>query len=178
MTYDDFFGLVSRRHSTDFFDDRPVTRDEIEKILAAARLAPSVENVQPWHFHVILNPDLRRKMTEASCYGNFVEGAGAFIVVTCQSAFKPRSQEILWNPKELEHSCAAAIQHMLLAATALDLCSSWVSLHNNEVRVQMDLTDNVHVIGGVMIGHCKQAEKGMGRHHARKPLADMFTIHA
>ncbi len=177
MSYDDFFGLLAARHSTDFFDDRPVAQDEMEKILAAARLAPSVENVQPWHFHVILNRDLRQKLTAASCYGNFVEGASAFVVVTCEKDFRPSSQEILWNPKELEYSCAAAVEHILLAATSLGLCSSWVSLHNNEAQILLHLPESVHVIGGVMIGHSKNAERDSERRHARKPLAEMFTIH-
>jgi nitroreductase len=49
---------IQLRRSTKRFTDRPVTRAEIEQLLAAAILAPNHKLTQPWRFHV-LGPEAR-----------------------------------------------------------------------------------------------------------------------
>ena len=44
------------------FSDKPVPRDVIENCLRAAGTAPSGANRQPWHFSVVSDPDLKRKI--------------------------------------------------------------------------------------------------------------------
>ena len=50
--------LLQRRRSIKRFTDRPVTRDEIEKLLAAAVLVPNHRLTEPWRFYV-LGPEAR-----------------------------------------------------------------------------------------------------------------------
>ncbi len=50
--------LLQRRRSIKRFTDRPVTRDEIETLLAAAVLAPNHRLTEPWRFYV-LGPEAR-----------------------------------------------------------------------------------------------------------------------
>lgn len=57
-----FFDEVRRRHSVRDFDDRPVPRDIIETCLLAAGTAPNGANHQPWHFAVIGDPVLKRRV--------------------------------------------------------------------------------------------------------------------
>lgn len=53
------FDAIQSRRSIKRFTDRPVTRDEIERILSAAALAPNHKLTEPWRFYV-LGPDARR----------------------------------------------------------------------------------------------------------------------
>ena len=53
MNYDDFLNLARSRRSIRKFSRKPVTRAEIERVLEAARWAPSNHNRQPWHFIVL-----------------------------------------------------------------------------------------------------------------------------
>jgi nitroreductase len=50
--------LLQRRRSIKRFTDRPVTRDEIETLLAAAVLVPNHKLTEPWRFYV-LGPEAR-----------------------------------------------------------------------------------------------------------------------
>lgn len=50
---------IHARRSIKRFTDRPVTRDEIETVLAAAALAPNHRMTQPWRFYV-LGPNARQ----------------------------------------------------------------------------------------------------------------------
>ena len=55
----DFLELASRRQSTRKYDiNRPVEPEKIERIIEAARLAPSACNAQPWHFVVVNEAEL------------------------------------------------------------------------------------------------------------------------
>ncbi len=177
MNYPDFQQLCEHRRSIRYFSDAPVKQQDILALLELARLAPSVGNAQPWKFHVVLNQNLRHKLMECSCYGNFVEGADAFIVVTCDAAAKPVTGETLWNPKELEYSCMAAMTNMLLGATSMGLASCWVSLHHGSAHEILDLPLSEHVVGGVMIGHYRKGEEQPSGAHERKALKDMYKFH-
>ena len=109
MQYDDFASLCKNRRSVRTFEDTPVTKEEILKLLELARHAPSVDNLQPWHFHVVLDQEKRKALMDACCYGNFVEGAGVFMIVTADLRVKKEAKKILWNPKEVEYSCITAM---------------------------------------------------------------------
>ncbi len=51
---------VTSRHSVRAFQDRPVDRTIIEKLLEKARWAPSGGNLQPWRVYVVGGEDLAR----------------------------------------------------------------------------------------------------------------------
>lgn len=52
------FDAIQNRRSIKRFTDRPVSRDEIETVLAAAVLAPNHKLTLPWRFYV-LGPEAR-----------------------------------------------------------------------------------------------------------------------
>lgn len=178
MTYDDFLALCANRRSIRYFDQKPVSEQEISKLLELARQAPSVENLQPWHFHVITNPELRQKLMDTSCYGNFVAGTSVFVVITCDMSLENRAPEPVWNPRELEYSCVTAGEHILLGSNTLGLGSCWVSLHHGKVHEILGLPHHVKVIDGMMIGHFRKGEEKASGTHERRPIQQTYTMHA
>ncbi|MEK7563925.1 MAG: nitroreductase family protein [Patescibacteria group bacterium] len=175
MTYADFKTLCETRHSVREFEDTPVTPGEITELLELARLAPSIDNLQPWRFHVIYNKDQRSELMEACCYGNFVAGASVLIIVTADLTVEKAATKVLWNPKEVEYSCITAMEHIWLGAVAMGLGGSWVSLHHGKPHAVLGLPPDEVVIGGILIGHPK---KGVSiQPSSRKDLEEMMTIH-
>ncbi len=61
-----FYEDIRRRRSVREFSDRPVPRTIIEHCLLAAGTAPNGANRQPWHFVVVTDPDVRRKIRLAA----------------------------------------------------------------------------------------------------------------
>ncbi|TSC79620.1 MAG: nitroreductase [Candidatus Peregrinibacteria bacterium Gr01-1014_25] len=174
---DSFCGLCEKRRSIRYFDTTPVSREDINEVIEAARLAPSVENTQPWRFHVVLHKGLLEQLTRTACYGNFIAGASAFILVTCDQRMTPSTGETLWNPRELEFSCVAAMEHLVLAATAKGLGSCWVSLHHGPAHDILKLPTHETVIGGIMLGHPRKGEEEPSGPHERRPLSGVVTFH-
>ncbi len=177
LSYEDLKAIAEQRRSIRYFTGEPITGETIRQLMDVANLSPSVENTQPWHFHVILNEDMRARLMETCCYGNFVLGAAAFIVVTCDRTAQPKSQELIWNPKELEYSCVVAMSYLMLAATALELGSCWVSLHHGKAHDVLKPQDNHMIVGAVMIGHLKPSERKAKGKAERNAVESIFTIY-
>ena len=62
----EFLTTMKRRRSVRDFADRPAPHDVIEACLRAANSAPSGANMQPWHFVVVSDPAIKRRIRAAA----------------------------------------------------------------------------------------------------------------
>lgn len=108
----DVFEAILTRRSVRAFTGESIPREDLEKIVDAGRLAASGSNKQPWDFIVITNRDMIEQLRTAS---QWMENAAAIIAVVMD----PESR---WWVED----GAAAVQNMLLAATALGYGSCWL----------------------------------------------------
>lgn len=106
---------IKIRRSIREYKDKPIAKELIEKIIDAARFAPTARDVQPWEFIVIANLDTLKKIGELAENGRFVAQAKACIAVFCSD-----------TKYYLEDGCAAT-QNILLTATSLGIGSCWVA---------------------------------------------------
>ena len=66
----DILDSLHFRYSCKKFDpDRNISAEEFATILETARLSPSSMGLEPWHFLVVQNQELRKKLTEYSFSG-------------------------------------------------------------------------------------------------------------
>ncbi|MGI6203710.1 MAG: nitroreductase family protein [Anaerovoracaceae bacterium] len=56
--------VIEGRHSTRKFTDDPLPDGDLQKIVDAARWAPSADNSQPWHFLAIRDDELKDKIAD------------------------------------------------------------------------------------------------------------------
>lgn len=61
-----FYEEVRRRRTVRDFSDRPIPPDVVEDCLRAAGTAPSGAHMQPWHFVVVREPELKRRIRVAA----------------------------------------------------------------------------------------------------------------
>lgn len=61
-----FYADIKRRRSVRAFADTAVPREVIEDCLRAAGTAPNGANQQPWHFVVVSNPEIKRRIRLAA----------------------------------------------------------------------------------------------------------------
>ncbi len=62
----DFMTRMAGRRTIRDFSDRPVDRQIISDCLRTAGQAPSGANMQPWHFEVVGDPDIKREIRLAA----------------------------------------------------------------------------------------------------------------
>lgn len=63
---DEFYREMDRRRTVREFSDRPLDRAVIDNCLRAAGTAPSGANIQPWHFVMVTDPDIKRQIRGAA----------------------------------------------------------------------------------------------------------------
>jgi iodotyrosine deiodinase len=61
-----FYDSMRRRRTVRDFSSRVVPREVIENCLRTAGSAPNGANMQPWHFVVVSDPDIKRAIREAA----------------------------------------------------------------------------------------------------------------
>ncbi|MBS7625086.1 MAG: nitroreductase family protein [Candidatus Bathyarchaeia archaeon] len=150
----DIFEVFKLRRSIRAFTREEVTDEEIEKILEAARWAPSAGNIQPWEFIIVRRPDIKREIARAALNQTFIEEAPVVIVV-CADEF--RSSRV-YGSRGANLYCiqdtAAAIENILLAACALGLGACWVgAFYEEEVRQILKIPKGLRPVAIVPIGH-------------------------
>ena len=62
----EFYQLMSKRRSVRDFSDQPVPASVLEDAILAAGTAPSGANMQPWHFVVVQDPEIKQNIREAA----------------------------------------------------------------------------------------------------------------
>lgn len=62
----DFRKQMQRRRTVRHFSDRPVPREVIEECLLTAGTAPNGANLQPWHFVVVSDPNIKQEIRDAA----------------------------------------------------------------------------------------------------------------
>lgn len=62
----EFYFNLQRRRTVRDFSNKPVSIEVIENCIKAAGTSPSGANMQPWHFVVISNPGIKKKIRNAA----------------------------------------------------------------------------------------------------------------
>ena len=77
-----FSELIRQRYSVRAYQDRPVEQEKLDRVLEAARLAPSAGNRQEWRFVIVRDPGKRARLVEAAGGQAFV-GQAPVVIVAC-----------------------------------------------------------------------------------------------
>lgn len=149
----DILDLVKSRRSIRSFKADPVPREDLMRILEAARWAPSAGNCQPWEFIVVTRDDLKRRLAMAAL-GQFWMTKAPVIIVVCANI--PRTE---WRYGERGRSLyaiqdtAAATQNILLTAHALGYGTCWVGAFNeSEVKRVLNIPRDVRPVAIIPLG--------------------------
>jgi len=140
----DVLEAIKKRRSARAYEPTSVPMEKLERILEAARLAPSAGNVQPWHFIVVTDADKRRRLAK-SPFAGFLKEAPVVIVGCGNQKASPR-----WFMVDV----AIAMQNMVLAATAEGLGTCWVgSFDEDEVREMLKIPSDYRVVALLALGY-------------------------
>lgn len=167
------FEAIRRRQSVRRFErGKEVSRDMIEKLLAAAVEAPTAGNLQVWRFWVVLNAKLKEKLAEAAYYQKFVADAPAVIVVGADLNQASRGYGERGKNLYALQDTAAAIENILLAACDLGLGSCWVGAFDEAaVSEALDLPSHIRPLAILPVGY----PAGEGRKPPRRPLNEVVS---
>lgn len=169
----DFFELVKTRRTVRKFDPiRPVTDEQLEKILSAGIWAPSSGNTQCWRFFVVRNPKVKEDLAMWAGHQPYMNDAPVAIVICADMEHVGRSFGSRGRELFALQDTAAAIQNMLLAITELGLASSWVgAFDEGRASEILKLKADVRPVAMLPIGYAAISPNPP----KRKPLSDVVT---
>ncbi|HKI95237.1 MAG TPA: nitroreductase family protein [Gemmatimonadales bacterium] len=177
----DILEAIRARHSIKRFTDRPVTREEIERLLETAVLAPNHRMTQPWHFYV-LGPNARRAYGEAlgARKARRVEDPEAARAVAekvaageaALPAMIAVSMTLDENPEIREEDYAATmmgVENLLLAAGALGLgahLKTGAVMDDPRARAAVGVPEGERIVAVIHLGEPAETPGPKARHAA------------
>lgn len=123
----------------------PVEQEKIERILDAARLAPSARNTQPWRFIVIKDKQTIEALVSKAFSGtNAVVREAPVIIIACAN---PSDDVVSGGREYYLFDVALAVENMLLAATDLGLVTHpMTGLDEDETKKILGIPDEVRFV--------------------------------
>jgi nitroreductase len=150
-----FLELSWKRKSVRNFKTIDVPADKIVRLIDAARSAPSGGNCQPWHFYVIKDAALKKRLHESTGGRQpFIYEAPVLIVVCAD--FERSSGRYGDRGKNLYciQDTAAAIQNLLLCATDEGLAACWCGAFDEKVVSDvLELCDDFRPVAMIPVGY-------------------------
>jgi len=137
----DIFAAIEKRYSyRGAYQDKPVPREDLVKIVSAGLAAPSGCNAQTTTFVIVSDPGLLAEMRKIHPM-RAIQDAKA--IIACVTAKKPKP---VYEKESFEvEDCAAAVENILLALTALGYASVWIDGHLRKEGV----AERINVLLGI-----------------------------
>ena len=146
----DVYDAIRTRKSVRAYLDKPVEPEKLERVLEAARLAPSANNIQEWRFVVVTDAEKRRRLAEAASGQRFVAEAPVVIAACAQADGKIMRCGQACYPIDV----AIAIDHLTLAAVAEGLGTCWIGSFDPEtVRQILGIPKEIVVVELLPLGY-------------------------
>ncbi len=143
----DVFEAIQERKSIRAYQDTPVPREKLERILEAGRLAPSARNAEPWHFIVVTEAE-KRKTLSKGIYAKFVAEAPLCIAVLGDKKVSSDWYAI---------DASLAIENMVLTAVNEGLGTCVVgSFNESDVKTALKIPENYEVIALIAVGYARE----------------------
>ena len=119
--------IRARRSVRKYKKGEKIPAEHIRMMLEAAMSAPSAVNSRPWEFYVTERDEIKERLMQAHPASRMLETASAAIIVCGRPDLQPGHG--FW-PQD----CGAAIENILLQATALGYGTCWCGCYPTEPR--------------------------------------------
>jgi nitroreductase len=164
----EIYEAIRERTSIRSYKADAVEDEKIERIIDAARMAPSGKNGQPWTFVVVTNEETRRKLVPACKNQAFVGEAPVVIVACGHEEMAYQKMGGYWNSMPVD--IGIALEHLMLAAASEGLGTCWIGAFIEErVREILGVPDDVKVVALTPVGY-PATEK---THRPRKSISEI-----
>lgn len=144
--------IIRKRKSVRKYKDDPIPEEILNRVLEAARLAPSGKNLQPWKFIVVKDEKLRKRLAEAAAHQSFIAQAPV-IIVGCgypERCYAKMGRYMKSWPVDV----AIAVEHLILQACEEGLGTCWIgAFREDEVKSILDIPPEVKVLALTPLGY-------------------------
>ena len=135
-----FLDLAKERYSVRKFTDKPIEKDKLEKILEAAKVAPTAKNLQPVKIYVIQSEEALEKINGLT---RCIFGAKTVFLIAYDKE-KEWHNPLEEGVKSGQEDASIVATHMMMEAADLGIGTCWVNFFpNTETAKAFGLSDNL-----------------------------------
>ncbi len=152
----DFLSLSKKRRSVRSYKKQQIDEKVLERILDAARMAPSARNSQNWKFIVVKDQKRKEELTAATKGQSFINQAPVIIAGVGLESDKVMSCDVPTYAVDL----GIAMEHIALAAADEGLGSCWIgAFFQDKVKEVLNISDTAKVVALMPIGYPADSPK-------------------
>ncbi|MBR1555268.1 MAG: nitroreductase family protein [Oscillospiraceae bacterium] len=178
----EFTEVIKGRRSIRKYADKPVTKEDIEKIIELTRFAPTWKNSQTARYHVILNQELKNRIAEeGTC--NFsknklnIQSASGLVILTTVGGIAGYEKDGTFTTAKGTHwqSFDAGIACQTFCLTAYDrgISTLIMGIYDEEkIRNILNLPENESISALIAVGYADEAPNAP----RRKELSEIMEV--
>ncbi|MGI6361675.1 MAG: nitroreductase family protein [Bacillota bacterium] len=155
----DLFTAIEKRRSIRAYTDQEVTKEQLLRILEAARISPTWKNGQCGNFIVVQDPCLRRQIGEAAGFNpdQTAYEKAPYLLVLCADPTKSGD----YQAKDYYLVDAGIyMEHAVLAAEALGLATCWIgAFPEAPIKEILNIPPHIRVVAMTPVGYADQTRK-------------------
>lgn len=156
---------IFTRTSVRKFEDRPVEKEKIEKLLQAGFVAPSAGNQQPWEFYVVTKRETIEALAKTSPYAVSAAKAPVVLVIAAR-------KDVIF-PGITDIDCAIATENLWLELEELGLGGVMMAVAPVPERMEavgkiLDLPESQYAFALLPFGYPVGKKPQVDRYDAKK----------
>jgi len=164
----EFFELIEKRYSVRAYRSKPIEEEKLQKVLDAARMAPTADNRQPFRFIVIHTQGRESELRRVYDREWFFKAP----VVICACAVPDGAWTRIDGKNYSDVDTTIAMDHLILAAADLGLGTCWVAAFDpSAAREVLGLSENEEPVAFTPLGYPADEPKPK----KRKALSDLIS---
>jgi nitroreductase len=146
----EFFELIKKRYSVRAYRSKPIEEEKLQKVLDAARIAPTAANRQPFRFIVIHTQGRESELRRVYNREWFFKAP----IVICACAVPDGAWTRVDGKNYSDVDTTIAMDHLILAAADQGLGTCWVAAFDpSAAREVLGLSENEEPIAFTPIGY-------------------------
>jgi len=171
----DVFEAIRSRRSVRCYSSKPIPDPLLARMQQALRYAPSACNIQPWHFVLVRDGQLRQQVAQAANGQNWMADAPVTVVACGLPGQAYKKMGGYGNSTDVD--LAIALDHLTLAAVAEGLGTCWIGAFKEEqVRKLLGIPPAVKVVAMTPLGYPASADLiHPVQESRRKPMGELFS---
>jgi nitroreductase len=159
-----FLEILKNRYSLRNFSDKPIPREEIEKCILSATMAPSACNKKPWQYIIIddvyKRDEIFNQAFDLIVPNTFVSKAACIIVACAKTDFIVH--KLAGGFKNIDYpllDMGASIENLILEATDLGIGSCWIGWFNEKnIKKILNIPRNLKIVSLIALGYPNENE--------------------
>jgi len=161
---------IADRRARRALSREPIDREIVEEILAAAHLAPSCANHQPWRFVVVDDPETLASVKEGLRKGNYWAGPSPLVIAVASRA--DLDCRIPDGREYYAFGCGMAVMNLMIQATERGLIAHPIAgFRQTTVKEALDIPKSYQLITLIILGRPIDDTSALSEKHRAEEIS-------